>query len=201
MTTFAFTAPVSGEPYVSVPLEHGEARLRPLLAGEVDVQREVFDRLSAASRTDRFLTSVDRLTPAMWRTLAAVDGHEHVAWLATVDGRPAGVGRLIRVGPCTAEIAFEVADDHHGQGIGTALLDAITTVAAARRMRRLQAALLGSNVRSRHLLTQIGLTLHPAKGLLEADSPFHLLDPPRVDRPAVLRLTAEAYGSPLPRSA
>jgi GNAT superfamily N-acetyltransferase len=197
MTQFAFSAPLRREPYVAVPLARGEARLRPLLTGEVDVQRAVFDGLSAASRTDRFLTSVTRLTAEMWRVLAAVDGHDHVAWLASVDDRPAGIGRMILVGPCTAEVAFEVADDHQGLGIGSALLDTITTVAMVRRVRRLQATVLGSNVRSRRLLAGIGLSLTPSKGLLEAHSPFHLLDPPRVDRPAVLRLAADARAGSL----
>ena len=201
ITRFAFSAPLRQEPYLTVPLRHGDARLRPLLAGEVELQRRVFDGLSPSSRTNRFLTSVDRLTGSMWRALDAVDGHDHVAWLATVDGRPAGIGRYVRVAPCEAEVAFEVADDHQGLGLGTALLDVITTVAAARRIRRLQATVLGSNQRSQRLLSQVGLVLRPSDGLLEADSPYHLLDPARVDRPAVLRLTTAAYGGPLPLSA
>ncbi len=167
MTTFAFTAPLGSTPYVTVPLRGGEARLRPLLAGELAVQRAVFDGLSPASRTDRYLTGVSALTPGMWRALTAVDGHHHVAWLATVEGRPAGIGRFVRVGPCTADIAFEVADEFQGLGLGTALLDTVTTVAAAMRIRRLQATALGTNRRSRRLLSKVGVTLRPSDGLLE----------------------------------
>ena len=103
MTTFAFSAPLRREPHVTVPIRGGQARLRPLLPGEVEVQRQVFDGLSATSRTNRFLTSVDWLTSSMWRALDAIDGHDHVAWLASVDERPAGIGRFVRVAPCTAE--------------------------------------------------------------------------------------------------
>ena len=46
MTTFAFTSPLGTTPYVTVPLRGGEARLRPLLPGELAPQRAVFDRLS-----------------------------------------------------------------------------------------------------------------------------------------------------------
>jgi RimJ/RimL family protein N-acetyltransferase len=190
---FAFVAPLRHEPYVAVPLpQGGEARLRPLRRGELEPQRAVFDGLSESSRTDRFLTGVDRLTASMWQALGNVDGHDHVAWLATVDDRPVGVGRFARVAPCTAEVAFEVVDDHQGLGLGTILLDTITTVAAAMRIRRLQASVLGSNLRSRHLLSRVGLDLQPSDGLLEGESLFHLLDRPRVDRPAVLRLAFEA---------
>jgi RimJ/RimL family protein N-acetyltransferase len=201
MTTFAFSAPLRSEPYVTASLEHGDVQLRPLGAGELAIHRAVFDGLSPASRTDRFLTSVNILTAAMWQALAAVDGDRHIAWVATVDDRPVGIGRLIFVGPCTAEVAFEVVDGYQGRGVGTALLDVITTVAAARRVRRLQATVLGSNARSRHLLSKVGLTFVPSKGLLEADSLFHLVDVPRVNRPAVLRLAAEAQEGTLPRCA
>ena len=203
MTTFAFTSPLGSTPYVTAPLRDGEARLRPLLPGELTPQRAVFDGLSPGSRADRYLTGVDELTTGMWRTLTAVDGHHHVAWLATVDGRPAGIGRFVRVEPCTADIAFEVADEHQGRGLGTALLDTVTTVAAAKRIRRLQATALGTNRRSQRLLSQIGVTMRPSGGMLEGDSLFHLLDHARVDRPAVLRLAFAAQEShgPMPRSA
>jgi GNAT superfamily N-acetyltransferase len=201
VTPFAFSAPLRDEPYVTVPLARGEARLRPLRHGELDVQRAVFDGLSSASRTDRFLTGVDTLTSSMWQALADVDGHCHVAWLATVDGRPAGIGRFVRTAPCTADIAFEVVDDYQGLGLGTVLVDTITTVAAAMRIRRLQASVLGSNRRSQHLLSQIGLTLQPGDGFLEGESLFHLLDQARIDRPAVLRLALAAAPPPLAISA
>jgi GNAT superfamily N-acetyltransferase len=203
VTTFAFASPLGSSPYVTAPLRDGEARLRPLLPGELAPQRAVFEGLAPGSRADRYLTGIDALTPAMWRALAAVDGHHHVAWLATVDGRPAGIGRFVRVEPCTADIAFEVADEYQGRGLGTALLDAVTTVAAAKRIRRLQATALGTNRRSRRLLARVGVTLRPSGGLLEGDSLFHLLHPPPADRPAVLRLALVGQGShgPMPRSA
>ena len=212
MPSFAFSSPLRQEPHVTASLARGEARLRPLLFGEIDAQRAVFDGLSPGSRTDRFLTPVDTPTADMWKTLTAVDGRDHVAWLATVDGRPAGVARVIRVAPCTAEVAFEVADEYQALGLGTVLLDTVTTIAAALRIRRLRATVLESNRRSRRLLSHIGVTLRPSSGILEGDSLFHLLDPAKVDRPAVLRLasdTQRTHGKvgpgcepePVPRSA
>lgn len=201
VTPFAFSAPLREDPYVTVPLARGEARLRPLYRGELAPQRAVFDGLSGASRTDRFLTGVDRLTSSMWQALADVDGHDHVAWLATVEGRPAGIGRFVRTAPCTADVAFEVADEFQGIGLGTVLLDAVTTVAMAKRIRRLQASVLGTNRRSQHLLSRVGLSLRPSDGILEGESLFHLIDPPRIDRPAVLRLALSTTQPPLARCA
>ena len=173
----------------------GTAVLRPLRAGEADPLAAVFAGMSADSRAERYLTPVPRLTPVMLRALTAVDGRDHVAWLASVEGRAAGLARYVRVGPATAEIAFEVVNEHHGRGLGTALLDAVTTVAAASGIRRLQAVASGSNRASVHLLSQVGVFFRPAGGALEADSAYHLMVPPRVDRATVVRL---ALGVPGP---
>ena len=59
MTRFAFTSPLGSTPYVTAQLKDGEARLRPLLSGELAPQRAVFDGLSSDSRADRYLTGVD----------------------------------------------------------------------------------------------------------------------------------------------
>jgi hypothetical protein len=50
----------------------------------------------------------------------------------------------------------------------------------------------GDNRASLHLLARLGLTFRHASGALEADAAYHLLDPPRVDRPAVVRLALAA---------
>jgi GNAT superfamily N-acetyltransferase len=175
--------------------DDGPADLRPLTPGEVDPLLAVFEGLSPASRADRYLVGVPHLTAGMRSSLAAVDGHWHIAWLGSIDGRPAGIARVVRVAPCTAEIAFEVVDEHQGRGLGLALLDAVTTVAAVSGIERLQASVLPSNHRSRLLLTRIGLQLRPVDGVLEAEGPLRLLDRPRVDRPAVVRLALGTSGT------
>lgn len=195
MTVFLFSSPLRQDgTSVATRLRDGSlADLRPLGPGEVDPLVAVFDGLSPASRSDRYLVGMHRLTGSMRTALAAVDGHRHVAWLASVDGRPAGIARFVRVGPCTAEIAFEVVDAHQGRGLGAVLLDTVTTVAAVSGIQRLQASVLPSNQRSRHLLARVGLRLGPGDGVLEGEGPLRLLDPPQVDRPAVVRV---ALGSP-----
>ena len=177
---------------VPAALRDGMAELRPLHAGEREPLRAVFAGLSPASRTDRYLTGVHHLTQAMEEALSAVDGRRHIAWLATVAGRPAGIARALHVAPATAELAFEVVDEHQGRGLGAALLDAVTTVAMMRGVRRVQATTLPSNHRSLRLFARMGLTLRASGGLLEGEAPLRLLEPPRVDRRAVLHL----HGSP-----
>jgi RimJ/RimL family protein N-acetyltransferase len=177
--------------HVAVQLRDGGlATIRPLRAGEVAPLLAVFDQMSSTSRANRFLVGLPALTGTMISALVAVDGRDHVAWLASVGDRPVGIARYIRVEPATAELALEVADAHHGRGVGTALLDAVTTLACVNGFRRVQAVVLPENRPSRRLLRKIGVPLRPSGPTLEGEGPLRLLDPPRVDRAAVVALAA-----------
>jgi L-amino acid N-acyltransferase YncA len=177
---------------LTVPVRGGYAALRPLASGEVGPLETVFAGLSPASREARYLVPIQALTRTMRDVLAAVDGEHHLAWLASMDGRPAGIARAVGVAPCTAEIAFEVVDEHHGRGLGTLLVDAVTTAASVSGFRRLQATVHPSNRRSIALLEQVGIRLHHQDGLLEGEGRLGLLDPSHLDRSAVVRLTLAA---------
>jgi len=95
--------------------------IRILHDGDTDTVAAVFARLGDESRRARFGGAKPRLSGAELAHLARVDGDHHVL-VAYVDGdgRPAGIGRFVRVGNA-AEVAFEVADELQGTGIGTAL--------------------------------------------------------------------------------
>ena len=163
-------------------------RLRPLRRGETAPLEEVFAGMSPESRAQRYLTGLPSLPPAMLAALTDVDGHRHVAWCAVAGTRPVGIARYFVEEPGVAEIAFEVVDDHHGSGIGSVLVDAVTTVAAAQGVRRLRAVVRPDNRASARLLGRLGLQLAVAGGLLEGEGALRLLDPPRVDRAAIVDL-------------
>jgi RimJ/RimL family protein N-acetyltransferase len=170
----------------------GAVGLRPLRRGEEGTLLAVFADLSAASRARRYLTGVVRLPATMLRALADVDGVRHVAWVASVDGRPVGIARSVLEEPGVAEVAVEVADDHQRLGIASALVDAVTTVAAAHGVRRVKATMTTDNEPSRLLMSRIGIRFRVVDGLLEGEGPLRLLDPPRVDRRDVLALVRHA---------
>lgn len=186
--------PVVGgtEPGLTVAVRGGLATLRPLLPGEHDTLEAVFQGLSEASRQARYLVPVRTLTRSAREALSAVDGRCHIAWLASVDHRPAGIARVVTVAPRTGEIAYEVVDEHHGRGLGTALVDAVTTAASVAGVRSLQASVHPSNQVSVRLLRRLGLHLRLQDGLLEGEGGLRLLDPPRVDRGAVVRAALAA---------
>ena len=188
---------------VRISLPHGgTAQLRPLGDGESTPLLEVFAAMSSESRASRYLTAMPRLPDSFVRTLSATDGLVHVGWLASVDGRPAGIGRYVRMSedPCTVDLAFEVVDAQQRRGLGAALLDTITTVAADHGVRRLRATALPENRASLRLLSRLGIPMSFDDGVMEGSAPLRLLDPPRIDRRAVLelsRLSAPAPAEPV----
>jgi GNAT superfamily N-acetyltransferase len=194
MTPLSITPTPRSSDVVSVAVRGGGvASLRPLRSEEHTVLDAVFDALSPASRFDRYLTGLPQLNGPMRSALTAIDGHTHIAWLGEVDGHPAAIGRLIRVTPGTAEIAFEVIDAYQGRGLGTALLDTLMTVASVSGIDRIQATVLPTNHRSLRLLRAIEMTFRVEDGLLEGTAPVRLLDTPVVDRAAVVRLALTAH--------
>ena len=195
---------VRGRP-ASVPVllpDGGTAHLRPLVDGESAPLLEVFAGMSEESRASRYLVGTPRLPASMVRHLTATDGVVSVAWLASVKGRAAGIGRYVRTNddPCTADVALEVVDEHHGRGLGTVLLDTITTLAAAHGFRRLHATALPQNTASLRLLSRVGIAMSWDGGVLEGTAPLRLLDPRAVDRHAVVdlaRLSTPALAEPV----
>ena len=86
---------------------------------------------------------------------SGMDGRHH-ALVAYVPGdrRPAGIARLLRDGD-TAVVAFEVADERHRRGIGTALAEALAADARAAGIVELRATVAGDNGRSPSLLRRM----------------------------------------------
>ena len=166
----------------------GSVLLRPLGSGEVTVLETVFQGLSTPSRRQRFLVPMPRLPGAHRRVLADVDGRRHVAWVALVDGVPVGICRYVATAPDAAELAFEVVDAHQGRGIGSALVDAVTTVAHARGIAWLEATVEPGNLASVSVLARVGVRLALSDGLLEGRGELRLAPSARVNRRAVLAL-------------
>ena len=172
----------------------GVVVLRPLRPGEMEVLDSVFAGLSPQSRRWRYLVPTPRLTSSARRVLAEVDGRDHVAWVAMVEGRPVGICRSVRTSGDAAELAFEVVDAEQRRGIASVLVDAVTTVAHANGVVWLEASVAPGNEAAALLLSRLGMTLTLREGLFEGRARLRLMAPPRVDRRAVLRLAAQAPG-------
>jgi GNAT superfamily N-acetyltransferase len=134
--------------------------IRPLRDGDVETVTTLFERLGSRSREQRFCSAKPRLLATELAALARVDAEHHVlvAYLAG-DPAPAGIARLVRSGS-SAEIAFEVADDVQGRGVGSVLAGELANDARAAGITELVATVCGDNPPVLSLLRRLGSILH-----------------------------------------
>jgi GNAT superfamily N-acetyltransferase len=130
--------------------------IRTLRGGETDVVQSVFDQLGARSRQLRFGGAKTSLSTVELAELTKLDDRRH-ALVAFADRVPIGIARLVRDAddPATAEVAFAVADDWQGRGVGTALLERLTADARAAGVTRLRAFVHTENRRSLSLIRRV----------------------------------------------
>ena len=129
--------------------------VRPLRPGESETIQAVFDRLGPRSRRLRFGGAKIVLLPSDLELLSRVDGEHHVL-VAIVDGEAVGVARLVRHGD-VGEVAFAVADDYQGHGVGTVLVDRLAEDARAAGITRFCGDVSEGNVASDALIRRLKL--------------------------------------------
>ena len=126
----------------------GDLTIRPLRNGDTATVAAFFARLGDRSRRSRFAGPKPRLSEDELELMARVgrDRHALVAY-RTGDPLPVGIAELVRsaADPKSAEIAFAVADEHQGRGIGRTLVDLLLADARAAGLTRVTAFVSGSN--------------------------------------------------------
>jgi protein lysine acetyltransferase len=139
-----------------VKLAHGrDLVIRPLRNGDVETVLGVFERLGDRSRRARFNGAKPRLRSEELAHLAAVDATRHalVGYLEG-DPRPVALARIVRDG-ASAEIAFEVVDEHQQLGIGSVLASALVADARAAGVTELTALVAADNSAALALLRRV----------------------------------------------
>src|SRR5438046_2550843 len=98
----------------------GTLTVRSLRNGDTNKVQAVFDALSDQSRRLRFGYTKPALDPKELAELSRADGLHHVL-VGYIAGTPVGIARLVRDGGRRhiAEVAYAVADEWQGYGIGT----------------------------------------------------------------------------------
>src|SRR2546428_13578891 len=126
---------------------------------------EHFHRLSARSVYFRFFNAKRRLTDDELDRFTGLDFVQQAAVVATLrerrDERIIGVGRyaMLPGDAHAAEVAFAVADEHQGRGIGTLLLEHLVRLARANGITAFQADVLGENNRMLQVFAQSGFVV------------------------------------------
>ncbi len=136
-----------------------EVTIRPLRNGETAPIQAVFDRLGPRSRLLRFGGAKNVLFPAELEQLSRVDGTHHVL-VAVIGGEPVGIARLVREGDC-AEVAFAVADEWQGRGIGSVLCERLAADARAAGIVHFTATVGDGNVASLALIRRLKASRRP----------------------------------------
>src|SRR5215210_2796815 len=130
-----------------------------------------FDRLSDESRRRRFLAAKPKLTTRDLAFFTEIDHDRHVALVAL--DRTGAVVAVARYaawpgGHDRAELAFAVADDWHGRGLGSALAARLVEHARRAGVAALTASTLSENGASHALLRRLGFVpLRTSAGVAE----------------------------------
>jgi len=132
--------------------------LRPIRTDEAGKLLELYDRLSAESLYFRFFAVPDK-DRSKAEYLAHVDYEKRYALVAEVDGAFAGVARWECDGaePGHAEVAFTVADDVQGKGLGSLLFARLARLARARGITHFDAEVLPENEKMLRVFARSGL--------------------------------------------
>lgn len=156
-----------------------ELGVRPIEPADADALRAAFERLSLESRYERFLSPMDHMSRAMVRYFTDVDHHDHEALVAFDPEAPRrliAVARYVREeDPEVAEAAITVADEWHGRGLGTAMLNELAERARQEEIRRFSAYVLARNEDMIDMLFRLGpariIDRQPGAVQIEAELP------------------------------
>jgi protein lysine acetyltransferase len=136
-----------------------ELLLRPVLPG--DTERTAPGPVTFSGETlYRRFQSTRSPTKALMAYLFEVDYVDHFVWVLTdaADGPVVADARFVRDenDPTVAEVAFIVADEYQGRGIGSLLMGALAVAARGDGVQRFSARVLSENYPMRKILDRFG---------------------------------------------
>ncbi|HLF60648.1 MAG TPA: GNAT family N-acetyltransferase [Acidimicrobiia bacterium] len=139
----------------------GGARVRPIKPEDAGLIIDFFETLGPESRYFRFFRIKETLRPDEVAFFTQVDYSDRMALIALLDGKMIAVARYDREAhdASAAEVAFAVADQHQGRGLGTQLLQLLTNHARSHGIERFRAYVLPENRQMMRLFRNSGYEL------------------------------------------
>lgn len=119
--------------------------VRPIERADAPALAAFHDALSERTQVRRFLGAKPHLSDADLARFTDVDQDRRMAVVAELAGRIVGVARYEATGPVTAEVAFVLADQLQGHGLGTQLCALIAELAREAGFEEATASMLPSN--------------------------------------------------------
>jgi acetate---CoA ligase (ADP-forming) len=164
---------------LDIVLRNGQvAHVRPIRPSDGDLLVDFFERLGPESRYFRFFRVKRTLAPEEVRYFTTVDYERRMALIVVHEGRMAAVGRydVSEENSKVAEVAFAVADDQQGLGLGTELLQLLTAYARSKGIGGFRAFVLPENVQMMRVFRNSGFELHRTleSGVYTVDFPVAL---------------------------
>ena len=154
----------------------GIAQFRPITPDDAKALVEFFDDLGQQSRYFRFFRVKNKLTDEEVEYFTHVDYIDRMAFVVYHEDKLVGVGRYDRdtEDPKLAEVAFLVSDSEQGRGMGTQLLQLLTTYARAHDVERFSAFVLPDNLQMMRVFRNSGYELHRTldEGVYHVDFPL-----------------------------
>lgn len=140
-----------------------EVHLRSLRPDDGERVSEAFAKLEQSSIRSRFFAAKSGLTDREQRLIRELDFDTQVVLVATImeGGREIiiGSGSYSRTAPGSAEVAFLVEEDYHGQGMARRLLWHLGGIARERGIKRFEAEVLPRNQAMRRVFSASGWPL------------------------------------------
>src|SRR5436309_11952967 len=129
-----------------VVADGGTVHLRPIRPEDADALVAFHGGLSQRTRYLRYFSAYPRIPEKDLYRFTNVDHHDRVALVVELADQIIAVGRYERhPGTDEAEVAFVVADEHQGRGIGSVLLEHLAAAAREVGLRRFIAVVLAEN--------------------------------------------------------
>ncbi|MEV3964991.1 GNAT family N-acetyltransferase [Nocardia sp. NPDC050193] len=126
----------------------GVVRVRPITPADADELQRFHTALSERSRYLRYFGPYPRISPKDLHRTTHLDYRDRVGLVVVLGDAIIAVGRyeiLDRTGSRAAEVAFVVADEHQGRGLGSILLEHLAGAAAENLIDTFVAEVLAEN--------------------------------------------------------
>ena len=127
----------------------GVVHLRPIVPDDAERIVTFHSGLSERTRYMRYFGPTPTLPPREVARMTTVDYQQRVALVAVLGGEIIAIGLYEGLGfdgkPESAEVAFVVADEHQGRGLGPILLEHLAGAAAENGFTRFEAEVLSEN--------------------------------------------------------
>jgi acetyl coenzyme A synthetase (ADP forming)-like protein len=153
--------------------------LRPRRDGDQDAIVDLYARMSDHSRYLRFAGPTTSDRAGQLESRATVDLDHHFAVVAELGDRLVGVAGYFRDGDDdSAEVAFAVADDQQGRGLGTIMLEYLAAAALEQGIHRFVAWVLSGNQKMLTVFRNAGFEIHKTSGAGTVEITFDIAPTP-----------------------